>query len=37
MTKKTENRLRQLGVPASYVGITALIVTIIVSELGVCN
>ena len=37
MTKKTENRLRQLGVPVSFVGITAIIVTIIVSELGVCD
>ena len=37
MTKKTENRLRKLGVPASFVGITAIIVTVIVSELGVCD
>ena len=37
MTKKTESKLKQLGVPASFVGITALIVTVIVSELGVCD
>jgi hypothetical protein len=37
MTKKTESRLRQLGIPASYVGVTALIVTIICSQLGVCD
>ena len=37
MTKKTENRLRQLGIPASYVGVTALIVTIMCSQFGACD
>ena len=35
MTKKTESKLAKIGVPASYVGITALIVTLICSQLGV--
>jgi len=38
MTKKQiESKLRKLGIPASYVGVTAIIITIIVSQLGVCN
>ena len=38
MTKrKIESKLAKLGIPATYCGITALIVTIIVSELGVCD
>jgi len=35
MTKNVENKLAKIGVPASYVGITALIVTLICSQLGV--
>ena len=37
MTKKTESRLRKLGIPASYVGVTAIILTIFASQLGVCD
>jgi len=37
MTKKTENRLRKLGIPAAYVGVTAIIITIFASQLGVCD
>ena len=37
MTKKTESRLRKLGIPASYVGVTAIILTIFATQLGVCN
>ena len=37
MTKKTESRLRKLGIPASYVGVTAIILTIFVTQLGVCD
>jgi len=37
MTKKTENRLRKLGIPVSYVGVTAIIITIFASQLGVCD
>jgi hypothetical protein len=37
MTKKTENKLRKLGIPASYVGVTAIIITIFATQLGVCN
>ena len=35
--KKIESKLRKLGIPASYVGVTAIIITIIVSQLGVCD
>jgi hypothetical protein len=37
MTKKTESRLRKLGIPASYVGVTAIILTIFATQLGVCD
>jgi len=37
MTKKTESKLKRLGVPASYCGIVAILITIIVSQLGVCD
>ena len=37
MTKKTETRLRKLGIPASYVGVTAIILTIFATQLGVCD
>jgi len=37
MTKKTEGRLRKLGIPASYVGVTAIILTIFATQLGVCD
>ena len=35
--KKVESKLRKLGIPASYVGVTAIIITIIASQLGVCD
>jgi len=35
MTKHVENRLAKIGVPSAYIGITALIVTLICSQLGV--
>jgi hypothetical protein len=35
MTKNVENRLAKIGVPSAYIGITALIVTLICSQLGV--
>jgi len=35
MTKHVENRLAKIGVPSEYIGITALIVTLICSQLGV--
>jgi hypothetical protein len=35
MTKHVENRLKKIGVPSTYIGITALIVTLICSQLGV--
>jgi len=37
MTKKTESNLKRLGVPASYAGTVAILITIIVSQLGVCD
>ena len=38
MTKsKTESKLKKLGVPASYIGITALIISILATQLGVCD
>jgi len=35
MTKNVENKLAKIGVPVSYIGITALVVTLICSQLGV--
>ena len=37
MTKKTESKLERLGIPASYAGTVAVLITIIVSQLGVCD
>ena len=38
MTKKNvESKLAKIGVPASYVGITALIVSLVCSQMGVCD
>jgi len=37
MVKKIESKLKKIGVPASYIGVTALIISIIVSQLGVCD
>ena len=37
MTKKTESRLAKIGIPASYVGVTALLVSLVCSQLGVCD
>jgi len=37
MTKNTENKLKKLGLPVGYVAITALIVSMICSNLGVCD
>jgi len=36
MTKKyVENRLAKIGVPSAYIAVTAIIVTLICSQLGV--
>ena len=35
--QKIESKLRKLGIPASYVGVTAIIITIIASQIGVCD
>ena len=35
MTKNVENRLAKIGVPSAYIGITALVVTLICSQMGV--
>ena len=37
MTKKPESKLRKLGIPASYVAATAIIISIIATQLGVCD
>jgi len=37
MTKNTENKLKKFGVPVGYVSITALIVSMICSNLGACD
>ena len=37
MTKKTESKLKRLGDPASYYGTVAILITIIVTQLGVCD
>ena len=37
MTKKIESKLRKLGIPASYCAVTAIIITILASQLGVCD
>ena len=38
MTKKNvESKLAKIGVPASYVGVTALIVSFVCSQMGVCD
>jgi hypothetical protein len=38
MTKKNvESKLAKIGVPASYVGVTALLVSLVCSQMGVCD
>jgi len=38
MTKKNvESKLARLGIPATYCGITAIVITLLASELGVCD
>jgi len=38
MTKqKIESKLARLGIPATYCGITAIVITLLASELGVCD
>jgi len=35
LTKNTENKLAKMGVPAAYISVTAIIVTLICNTLGV--
>ena len=35
--KKIESKLAKIGVPASYVGVTAILITIFATQLGVCD
>ena len=35
--KKVESKLRKIGIPASYVGITAILISIFASQMGVCD
>jgi len=37
MTKKVESKIAKIGVPTAYVGITALVVSLICQNLGVCD
>ena len=38
MTKqKLESKLAKLGIPATYCGITALVITLLAGEIGVCD
>jgi len=37
MTKKIESKLAKLGVPATYVGVTAIVVSLIAQFLSVCD
>jgi len=38
MTKqKIENKLARIGIPATYCGITALVITLLANQLGVCD
>jgi len=38
MTKrKIETKLAKIGIPATYCGITALVITLLASQLGVCD
>jgi len=37
MTKTTQNKLKKFGLPAGYITVTALIVSMICNNLGVCN
>jgi hypothetical protein len=35
--KKIESKLAKIGIPATYCGITALVITLLASQLGVCD
>jgi len=35
--KKTESSLKKIGLPSAYIGITALIVTMICNNIGACD
>ena len=37
MTKKVESKLAKVGLPASYIGITALLVSLVCQHLGACE
>ena len=38
MTKqKIESKLAKIGVPASYVGVTALLVSLVCNQMGACD
>ncbi len=37
MTKKIESKLAKIGVPASYIGVTALLVSLVCQHLGGCE
>ena len=37
MTKKIESKLAKLGIPTAYIGVTAIVVSIIAQHLSVCD
>jgi len=37
MTKKIESKLAKIGIPASYIGVTAIVISLIAQHLSVCD
>jgi len=35
--KKIESKLAKIGLPASYIGVTALLVSLVCSQMGACD
>ena len=35
--QKTESKLKKIGVPSAYIGVTVLVVTFLCNNLGVCG
>ncbi len=37
MTKKIESKLAKIGIPTAYIGITAIVISLIAQHLSVCD
>mgnify|MGYP003137753023 FL=1 len=37
MTKKIESKLAKIGIPSAYIGITAIVISLIAQHLSVCD